>query len=141
MPAHSGVAAPYAHVTAPLRRLADRYANEIVLAHCAGAAPPDWAVARFPELVKTMEESTGREARIEHAVLDAVECAVLAGHIGERFDAIVIDEHDHGVVVQIPEPAVVAPLAAERPLGSRVAVVLDAVDPVARHVELTPVSS
>ena len=139
-PIHAGIGSVYAHVTAPLRRLADRFANEIVLAHCAGATPPGWAVARLPELVKTMEESTGRAARIEHAVLDAVECAVLAGHIGERFDAIVIDEHDHGVVVQIPEPAVVAPLAAERPLGSRVAVVLDAVDPVARHVALTPVS-
>ena len=139
-PIHAGIGSVYAHVTAPLRRLADRFANEIVLAHCAGATPPGWAVARLPELMKTMEESTGREARIEHAVLDAVECAVLAGHIGERFDAIVIDEHDHGVVVQIPEPAVVAPLAAERPLGSRVAVVLDAVDPVARHVALTPVS-
>jgi exoribonuclease R len=139
-PIHAGIGSVYAHVTAPLRRLADRFANEIVLAHCAGATPPGWAVARLPELVKTMEDSTGREGRIEHAVLDAVECAVLAGHIGERFDAIVIDEHDHGVVVQIPEPAVVAPLAAERPIGSRVAVVLDAVDPVARHVELTPAS-
>src|SRR5262249_5207642 len=38
-PRHAGVAAPYAHVTAPLRRLADRYANEIVLAQCTGATP------------------------------------------------------------------------------------------------------
>ena len=140
-PIHAGIGSVYAHVTAPLRRLADRFANEIVLSHCAGAGPPDWAVARLPELVKTMEESTGREARIEHAVIDAVECAVLAGHVGERFDATVVDEHDHGVIVQIPEPAVVAPLAAERPLGSRVAVVLEAVDPVARRVDLAPVPS
>jgi exoribonuclease R len=138
-PIHAGIGSVYAHVTAPLRRLADRFADEIVLAHCAGATPPGWAVARLPELVKTMEESTGREARIEHAVIDAVECAVLAGHVGERFDAMVVDENDHGVIVQIPEPAVVAPLAAERPLGARVAVVLEAVDPVARRVELTPV--
>ena len=131
----------YAHVTAPLRRLADRFANEIVLSNCAGAEPPGWAVDRLPELVKTMEESTGREARIEHAVIDAVECAVLAGYVGERFDATVVDEHDKGVVVQIPEPAVVAPLAAERPLGAKVAVVLEAVDPVARRVELKPVPS
>jgi exoribonuclease R len=88
-----------------------------------------------------MEESTGREARVEHAVIDAVECAVLAGHIGERFDATVVDENDRGVIVQIPQPAVVAPLAAERPLGARVAVVLEAVDPVARRVELTPAPS
>jgi exoribonuclease R len=140
-PIHAGIGSVYAHVTAPLRRLADRFANEIVLSHCAGAEPPAWAVARLPELVKTMEESTGREARIEHAVIDAVECAVLAGYVGERFDATVVDEHDKGVVVQIPEPAVVAPLAAERPLGAKVAVVLEAVDPVARRVELKPVPS
>jgi exoribonuclease R len=140
-PIHAGIGSVYAHVTAPLRRLADRFANEIVLAHCAGAPPPGWAVGRLAELVKTMEESTGREARIEHAVIDAVECAVLAGHVGERFDATVIDEHDHGVVVQIPKPAVVAPLAAQRPLGAKVAVVLEAVDPVARRIELVPAPS
>jgi exoribonuclease R len=138
-PIHAGIGSVYAHVTAPLRRLADRFANEIVLSHCAGAQPPGWAVAKLPELVKTMEESTGREARIEHAVIDAVECAVLAGHVGERFDATVVDEHDHGVVVQIPDPAVVAPLAAGRPLGARVGVVLKAVDPVARRIQLEPV--
>ena len=33
---HGGLAAPYAHVTAPLRRLADRYAAEA----CLAAAPP-----------------------------------------------------------------------------------------------------
>jgi exoribonuclease R len=140
-PIHAGIGSVYAHVTAPLRRLADRFDNEIVLAHCAGAVSPEWAVARLPELVKTMEESTGREARIEHAVIDAVECAVLAGHVGEHFDAMVIDENDHGVVVQVPEPAVVAPLAAERPLGARVGVVLEAVDPVARRIDLALAAS
>jgi exoribonuclease R len=140
-PIHAGIGSVYAHVTAPLRRLADRFANEIVLAHCAGVSPPGWAQARLAELVTTMDESTGREARIEHAVIDAVECAVLAGHVGERFDATVVDENEHGVVVQIPKPAVVAPLATDRPLGTRVSVVLEDVDPVARRVELTPVPS
>jgi exoribonuclease R len=74
-------------------------------------------------------------------VIDAVECAVLAGHIGERFEATVVDQKEHGVVVQIPTPAVVAPLAARRPLGERVGVVLEAVDPVARRIELEPVAS
>ena len=32
---------PYAHVTAPLRRLVDRFANEVVLACCAGAEVAD----------------------------------------------------------------------------------------------------
>ncbi len=140
-PVHAGIGSVYAHVTAPLRRLADRFANEIVVAHCAGVRPPEWAQERLAELVKMMDESSGREARIEHAVIDAVECAVLSGHVGERFDATVVDENERGVIVQIPEPAVVAPLAAHPQLGARVAVVLDAVDPVARRVELTPATS
>jgi exoribonuclease R len=137
-PIHAGIGSVYAHVTAPLRRLADRFANEIVLAHCAGAPVPEWATAPLVELVKVMDESKEREARIEHAVIDAVECAVLARHIGEHFDATVIDENEHGVVVQIPSPAVVGRLAAQRPLGSRVGVVVQAVDPVARRVDLAP---
>jgi exoribonuclease R len=140
-PIHAGIGSVYAHVTAPLRRLADRFANEIVLAHCAAATAPGWATVRLAEVVKAMEESTGRENRVEHAVIDAVECAVLAGHIGERFEATVVDQKEHGVVVQIPTPAVVAPLAARRPLGERVGVVLEAVDPVARRIELEPVAS
>jgi exoribonuclease R len=135
-PIHAGIGSVYAHVTAPLRRLADRFANEIVLAHCSGAKPPAWAEARLPELVTTMDESSTREARIEHAVIDAVECAVLAGHVGERFGATVIDENEHGVIVQIAKPAVVAALAAHEPLGTQIDVMVQAVDPVARRVEL-----
>ena len=137
-PVHAGIASVYAHVTAPLRRLADRSANEIVLSLCAGAKPPAWAEARLPELVKVMDESTTREARVEHAVVDAVECAVLAGHVGETLEATVIDQNEHGVVVQIARPAIVAPLAVGEPLGTRLGVIVQAVDPIARRVELVP---
>jgi exoribonuclease R len=137
-PVHAGIGSVYAHVTAPLRRLADRFANEIVLARCAGASPPPWAVARLPELVKIMDESATREARVEHAVIDAVECAVLAGHVGQRLNATVIDDNEHGVTLQIAAPAVVAPLDAQLPLGTRVDVLVESVDPVARRVQLTP---
>ncbi len=45
---HAAVAASYAHVTAPLRRLVDRFGNEIVLAHCAGIEPPTWRATPCP---------------------------------------------------------------------------------------------
>jgi exoribonuclease R len=135
------VAAPYAHVTAPIRRLADRHANEIVLAHVAGRTPPDWAVAAIPELVATMERASRHQGTVERAVVDTVECAVLAGHVGEDFDGVVVDTRRSGVVVQLTSPAVVAPLPASVPLGAEVRVRVDAVDPVARSVELAPVSA
>ena len=133
VPIHAGVAAPYAHVTAPLRRLADRYANEIVLAHCAGREPPDWAVAALDELVTTMQVATHRDAAVERAVVDAVECAVLTARVGESFDAVVLDRNKQGVVVQLRNPAVVATMAADLPLGDSVAVTVVAVDPIRRR--------
>jgi exoribonuclease R len=141
VPVHAGVAAPYAHVTAPLRRLADRYANEIVLSHCDGAEPPEWATSRLDQLVETMEAVTRLEAGIERAVVDAVECAVLAGHIGERFDAVVIDKNRRGVTVQLSGVAIVAALEADVPLGERIPIVVTGVDPVARHVQLAPAAA
>jgi exoribonuclease R len=138
VPTHAGVAAPYAHVTAPLRRLADRYANEIVLAHCAGHEPPDWAVAALDELVTTMQVATHRDAAVERAVVDAVECAVLTARVGESFDAVVLDRNKQGVVVQLANPAVVATMAADLPLGDSVAVTVVAVDPIRRRVDLAP---
>ena len=138
VPIHAGVAAPYAHVTAPLRRLADRYANEIVLAHCAGSEPPDWAVAALDELVDTMQVATRREHAVDRAVVDAVECVILLPHVGEQFAAFVVDRNKQGVVVQLRRPAIVAPVAAQLPLGDPVEVTLVAVDELTRHLDLAP---
>ena len=138
VPIHGGVAAPYAHVTAPLRRLADRYANEIVLAHSAGIDPPEWACAALDELVQTMEVATHRDAGVEGAVVNAVECIALASHVGERFDGVVVDRNQHGVVVQLRRPAIVAPMAAHVALGESVEVTVVAVDVAARRIELAP---
>jgi exoribonuclease R len=136
VPIHAGVAAPYAHVTAPLRRSADRYANEIVLAYCAGVAPPKWATAALDELVQSMQAANHRDAAVDRAVVDAVECAVLANRIGEQFEGVVIDHNKQGVIVQLRNPAVVAPVNADVALGAAVHVRLIAVDPVRRRVEL-----
>lgn len=51
---HAAVASPYGHVTAPLRRLVDRFANEVVVAHCAGERVPEWAAEALPELPRLM---------------------------------------------------------------------------------------
>jgi exoribonuclease R len=58
---HGGVGAPYAHVTAPLRRLADRYATEVCLSLGDGREVPDWVRAALPQLPEVMEKS-GRRA-------------------------------------------------------------------------------
>ena len=131
VPIHAGVGAPYAHVTAPLRRLADRYTNEIVLARCDDAEPPTWAEAALDELVTTMAARCP-PAAVERAVVDAVESAVLQHQVGPRFSAVVVDKNSHGVVVQLRKPAIVAPMTAGAALGDVVEVVLVAVDPITR---------
>ncbi|MEK8226128.1 hypothetical protein NKG05_08695 [Oerskovia sp. M15] len=46
--AHAAIAAEYAHVTAPLRRLVDRYGTEICLALSAGDEVPAWVRDALP---------------------------------------------------------------------------------------------
>jgi len=124
-PEHSALASEYAHVTAPLRRLADRYAGEVCVALCAGEEVPGWVRERLHALPGTMREADQRAHRYEQALLDLVEAEVLAPQVGETFDAVVVqvDEDDptHGDVV-IHDPAVEAPIrsSAPLPLGSEV---------------------
>ena len=132
-PAHAAVGAPYAHVTAPLRRLADRFANEIVLALTAGSEPPAWAVDALPQLVDVMPRADHRAGAVDRACIDAIEVEILSGHVGETFAATVVDRHSKGVVVLLVDVPVVATVPGDRrPLGAAVSVRLEALDPTAR---------
>lgn len=99
---HHAIAADYAHVTAPLRRLGDRYALEACLARCAGTPVPDWVTAALPGLPAELADGARRAGRAERAAIDLVEAVVLAGRTGETFRATAID----GRTVQLAEPAV-----------------------------------
>ncbi|MEV0444905.1 RNB domain-containing ribonuclease [Streptomyces spectabilis] len=141
---HAAVAAPYAHCTAPLRRLVDRYASELCLAACADAAPPEWVLAALPALPKEMAEGTRRGNAVERACVDIVEAALLKDRVGEVFDAVVVDvkEAEPAVgTVQLTAPAVVARIEAGTPLplGERLRVRLARAEPGEATVLFTPV--
>jgi exoribonuclease R len=139
-PLHSAVAAPYAHCTAPLRRLADRHAGEICLALAAGREPPEWARAALPALPATMAGATRKAQELERAVVDLAEAVVLAPRLHETFDAVVVESGDTRGVVQLREPAVRARCqGADLPLGHEVRVRLIEVDLEARRVIFVPV--
>lgn len=133
---HAAIAAPYAHVTAPLRRLGDRFATECVLAIVRGEEPPPWASDALDELPALLRSAMSRASALDRAVVDHLEALVLSSHVGDRFPAVVVDRRGEGSVVQLREPAVVAVVAGEHPLGAEVDVEVRAADPVARHVEL-----
>ncbi|MFF4992911.1 RNB domain-containing ribonuclease [Streptosporangium saharense] len=137
---HAAVAAPYAHVTAPLRRLIDRYATEICLSVAAGEPVPEGIQRIMGELPGVMRVTGRRAGAAERACVDLVEAFVLRERVGQTFDAVVIDvdEGRSGGLVQITEPAVVARCDGERlPLGETVRVRLTRADPATREVRFS----
>lgn len=138
-PMQSAVAAPYAHATAPLRRLADRYVSECCLAACAGIETPAWVREGLPALPETMADADRRAHSVDRAVVDLAEALLLDGRVGELFTGVVVEAGkgtDRRGEVQLRDPAVRARLEGDKlPLGQEVQVVLAAVDVAARHVE------
>jgi exoribonuclease R len=130
-PGHFAIAASYAHATAPLRRLQDRYVSECCLAACAGVAPPGWVREGLAALPAAMAKADQRARAVERGVVDLVEAVLLKDRVGESFDAVVIDD----CVVQLRDPAVRGKLESGCPEpGSEVTVRLDSADPAARTV-------
>ena len=134
-PEHFAIAAPYAHATAPLRRLQDRFVSECCLAAQAGARVPDWVSETLPRLPELMAAGDKRARAVERAVVDLVEALLLEGREGERFDAVVVDED----LVQLRVPAVRGRLEHGCPEpGTELAVRLDRCDPLTRTVAFSP---
>jgi exoribonuclease R len=135
-PYHAAVAAPYAHATAPLRRLADRYVLDLVVSLAAGARPGAEEVALLAGLPEVMNRTDALADRVEGAAIDLVEATLLAPHAGREFDAVVTGTTDRGARIQLREPAVRGTLPGLPPPapGTSVRVVLQEADPAARRV-------
>jgi len=140
-PWHSAVAATYAQATAPLRRLQDRYVIEATLAVANGHTVPEQILAGFDRLPKAMSQGDQRANRAEREALNLAEAVVLSGCEGDIFEAVVVDEGDWGVEVQISDPAVLVRTSARRvDPGDDMRVRLIAADPARRHIEFERVS-
>jgi len=128
---HSALAIEYAHVTAPLRRLVDRYAGEICVALCADQPVPNWVLSSLDGLVEEMATAERRAKSYERAIIDLVEVYLLQPRVGEEFLGTVIDvdrDRQHGTVM-ITEPAVEAKVnGSHLPLGRQVRVRLVSAD-------------
>lgn len=136
---HAALASQYAHVTAPLRRLVDRYTGEVCVALCAGTPVPQWVLDALPGLPATMQESARRAGRYENAVLDLAEAAALAPRVGETFEGAIVEverKDPRRGEVMLREPAILARVEAggDLPLGERVRVRLVEADPASRRI-------
>ena len=135
---HSAIAARYAHVTAPLRRLVDRYGEEVCIAACAQAPVPEWVLQALPDLPGIMEQTGKRARAIGRGALTALEALVLRGHEDEVFDGVITSERDGRGELVLTEPAVVTEVrggsgqsGGRLPVGERVRVRLLSADPAA----------
>lgn len=138
----AAIGAPYAHATAPLRRLVDRWSLAICLALSKGENVPDWAREGLAELPKRMQESSARASQLNAQTIDHVEAALLAPHVGTEFSATVLRpaNGEGKATVQIADPAVTAraPIPAGAKPGDVVRVRLDAADVRTGTVAFSP---
>ncbi len=141
VPWHAAMAATYAHATAPLRRLADRYVVQATLAIANGNAVPDDVAEALPLLPEPMDRADSTGSRIERAVLDLAEAVILNCHVGESFDAVVVDDDDDGTRIQLLDVAVVAKVRANNVSpGDQLRVKVVAADVEKRTVQFERVS-
>jgi exoribonuclease R len=137
---HAGIGAAYAHVTAPLRRLVDRYGSEICLAAKAGSTVPQWVRDRLPGLPATMADADRRAHEADRAVIDATEAWLLRDRVGERFTVTVIDANAHAATVVVDEPAIRARCTGDNlPVGEKITAQLIEADVAKRLVRFQAV--
>ncbi len=143
----AAIASPYAHTTAPLRRLVDRFVLVVCHALSHGEQVPSAVRSLLPTLPEAMQGSGLTASRATRAALDLVEAASLAGREGEEFDAVVIQAPTPGQVekareegrlpwgeLQVSEPPVLARFEGYAEAGSAVRVRLVTADLPTRTV-------
>lgn len=139
-PTQAAIGAPYAHTTAPLRRLVDRWSLIVCEALANGREVPEWARRSLPDLPAIMGRSDDRARRLDAGAVDRVEAALLTGREGALLDAVVLSHRDDGARVQIADPPISAKVRGlDAAAGTTVRLRVEAADIAAGTVTLTPV--
>ncbi len=121
-PDHAGIGCPYAHVTAPIRRLCDRFANEVCVAVAAGVEVPEWVRRALPLVPPLMATSDKRAHELERTCVDRTEAWLLSGQVGATFQAAVARVDKGHATVVLDHPAIRARCDGDLELGQRITV-------------------
>ncbi|WP_422117561.1 RNB domain-containing ribonuclease [Brachybacterium sp. UNK5269] len=150
-PAQAAIAAPYAHTTAPLRRLVDRFVLLVCHDHVRGRRPAPELLAALGEIPEAMRVAGARAGELERAAVELVETAALAAWEGETFQAAVIERRESRsrdgaeapvrIEVQLTEPPVTAWVPMDAAVGEVVRVTLESVDPARRRAVFVPAAA
>jgi exoribonuclease R len=127
---HGALAMHYAHATAPLRRLVDRYVGEICLALCSSTEVPQWVRTVLPELPELMAASDARAKKYERGIIDLLEALLLSTRVGQTFTGTVVEigKDGTGGIVVLEDPAVEARVNGKVELGEEMTVRLVTAD-------------
>ena len=133
---HGALGMHYAHATAPLRRLVDRYVGETCLALCNGTDVPQWVRTALPGLPALMAQSDSRAKKYERGIIDLSEALVLSTRIGQTFTGTVVEIDRDGTdgVVVVEDLAVEARVSGKVELGAEMTVRLVTADPATGKV-------
>ncbi len=138
---HGAVASIYAHATAPLRRLVDRFVLETCHSLSTGVSVPEWVIDGLDGLPKVMQETGQKASAYERGVINLAEALVLRDRVGQVFDAVVLDVNPRNGsgTFQITDLAIEARIADTDPgcVGRHMPVRLDGVDLVEGHVSFS----
>jgi exoribonuclease R len=138
---HSAIAGEYAHATAPLRRLVDRFVLATCVALVEGREVEPGIRAALPELPDLMAASGRRARAVERASMDYLEAELLAGREGVAFRGVVIEQRGDDGIVQLADPAITARVRGrDLPVGEWIDAWVAEADPTARRVvfDVTP---
>lgn len=142
----AALAAPYAHTTAPLRRLVDRFVLLCCWHHGQGLEVPQELREALPLIPDIMRETSARHGQIERAAQNLVDEALLATWQGASLAGTVIDRregksNDKGeqtsptrIEVQVLDPPLVRWVEGDAPLGTEVTVTVRSEDDSAQMI-------
>ena len=136
-PWHSAIGATYAHATAPMRRLADRYVLDLACLIANGLSVPQSLNDQLLALPAVMGRYEDRASNVDRVVIDLLEAVSLQNRVGEILEAEVVDAENG--IVQTRDSAIRSKATTLPKLdnGAMVRVRIDVADPSTRNVRLT----
>ncbi len=107
-PWHAAIAAPYAHATAPMRRLADRYVLDLLVALFEDDAKAvlelQTVLTKLPALMEVAERVA---SKVDRECIELVEARILETLVGHVLTGKVMEITKDAVHVQLATPAII----------------------------------
>lgn len=135
----AAIGAPYAHTTAPLRRLVDRFVL-LTCYHLLRDEPlPEALRTALPLIPQIMQETGGPANALARTALDVVEALALRAYAGRELDATILSTADGTAQLQLDEPPVTVRGKVPGAVGDVVRIRIASTDPTTGRVDIASV--